>query len=271
MDKYSIFPYLPYLEPETNMSIVATNITNNLTGDSIHKVLQSKKYFGFDLDDTLHEFRKASSYASAAVCDAVHQETRVNPDALKATYTKILQSRTASAFVDGRMSVDYRRDRFSHLLQAYGIEASNAMLDRLLDTYQSHLSAALVLKTGALSLLQTLKGLDKKIVIITEGPQDAQEWTVRQLGIAPYIDILVTTNEIGKPKVNGLFSAVLEKYGIHSGDMVYVGDNEVRDVRPTKNEGLLAILYDERRETGLDDPETLCISSLSNLEHTVRS
>lgn len=94
---------------------------------------------------------------------------------------------------------------------------------------------------------------------------------MRQLGIAPYIDILVTTNEIGKSKVNGLFSAVLEKYGIHPGNMVYVGDNEVRDVRPAKNEGLLTVLYDEKRETGLDDLDSLCISSLHRLEDILRS
>lgn len=253
------------------MSIATTNITNIPTGETISKVLQSKQYVGFDLDDTLHEFRKTSSYAFSAVCDAVHKETRVSPDALKATYTEILQSRTASAFIDGRTSVDYRRDRFSRLLQAYGFEASNDFLDCLLNIWQSHLSVALELKPGALSLLQTLKGLDKRIVIITEGPQDAQEWTVRQLGIAPYIDILVTTNEIGKSKVNGLFSAVLEKYGIHPGNMVYVGDNEVRDVRPAKNEGLLTVLYDEKRETGLDDLDSLCISSLHRLEDILRS
>jgi len=75
-----------------------------------------------------------------------------------------------------------------------------------LDIYKNSLQATLELKPSALSLLQSLKRLDGKVIVITEGPQDAQEWTVQELGIAPYIDILVTTNEVGKSKVDGLFS-----------------------------------------------------------------
>lgn len=151
------------------------------------------------------------------------------------------------------------------LLQEHGVEASEDILGRLLDIYKNSLRGALALKPGALSLLQTLKRLGKWVLIITEGPQDAQEWTIQELGIAPSIDILVTTNEVGKSKVDGLFSVVLEKYGIEAGDIVYVGDNEIRDARPAREEGLLAVLYDERRETRLDDLGALRVSSLGEL------
>lgn len=231
---------------------------------SVQSILQFKKYFGFDLDDTLHEFWKASASASSAVFEAIHQHSGISVETLRATYSEILRSKTASAFTEGKTSTEYRRDRFSRLLQAHGSETSDTILERLLDIYKNSLQAALELKPGALSLLQTLKRLDKKIIIITEGPQDAQEWTVQELGIAPYVDILVTTNEVGRSKVDGLFSIVLEKYGIDAGDIVYVGDNEVRDVVPARSEGLLAVLYDERGETRLDDIEWLRVKSLGN-------
>lgn len=250
--------------PVTNNS-PPNDTTDNPKPNSIRKILQSKKYFGFDLDDTLHEFRKASASVSSAVFDAIHQETGVNIDTLRATYTEILRSKTASAFVEGETSTEYRRDRFMCLLQEHGVEASEDILGRLLDIYKNSLRGALALKPGALSLLQTLKRLGKWVLIITEGPQDAQEWTIQELGIAPSIDILVTTNEVGKSKVDGLFSVVLEKYGIEAGDIVYVGDNEIRDARPAREEGLLAVLYDERRETRLDDLGALRVSSLGEL------
>ena len=41
----------------------------------------------------------------------------------------------------------------------------------------------LELKCGALDLLSMIKDMGKKIVVITEGPQDAQERTVQGLGI----------------------------------------------------------------------------------------
>lgn len=272
----SILGYQTYLRSRTieylelNMSISkAANVPlfeNIPDTRSVQSILQSKKYFGFDLDDTLHEFRKASASASSPVFEAIHQHSGISIETLRTTYSEILRSKTASAFTEGKTSTEYRRDRFSRLLQAHGSETSDTILERLLDIYKNSLQAALELKPGALSLLQTLKRLDKKIIIITEGPQDAQEWTVQELGIAPYVDILVTTNEVGRSKVDGLFSIVLEKYGIDAGDIVYVGDNEVRDVVPARSEGLLAVLYDERRETRLDDIEWLRVKFLGELE-----
>lgn len=261
---------------ESNMSIsedvpaanvpLSENIPDGLALRSVQLTIQSKQYFGFDLDDTLHEFRKVSAFASLAVFKAIHRNLGIELDSLRTTYTEILRSKTASAFTEGKTSTEYRRDRFSHLLQAYGFATSDTILERLLDIYKNSLQAALELKPGALSLLHTLRRLDKKIIVITEGPQDAQEWTIRELGIAPYVDILVTTNEVGRSKVDGLFSIVLEKYDIEAGDIVYVGDNEARDVVSARSEGLLAVLYDEREKTRLDDIDGLRIKSLKEME-----
>lgn len=102
--------------------------------------------------------------------------------------------------------------------------------------------------------------------MVTEGPADAQEWTVRELGLRPYIDILVTTNELGRSKADGLFGVVLEKYRIAVDQIVYFGDNEVRDVAAAQSEGILAVLYDEKQETQLDDFSALRIRSWGLLQ-----
>jgi putative hydrolase of the HAD superfamily len=123
----------------------------------------------------------------------------------------------------------------------------------------------LTLKVGALGLLQTLRRLGKQVIVITEGPADAQEWTAKELGLWSYIDILVTTNEIGKSKVDGLFGVVLEKYGISADEIVYFGDNEVRDVKAAQREGILAVLYDEKQRCQLGNWESLRIDSWEQL------
>ncbi|KAJ5702393.1 hypothetical protein N7488_009941 [Penicillium malachiteum] len=209
---------------------------------SLKSTLLSKEWFGFDLDDTLHEFRKASSQASENVFEAIHTEYGINLDALRSRYANILRTSTANAFTDGRSSTEYRRERFTQLLQAH----NTINIDSLLDIYKSSLQSSLTLKPGVVELFQSLKQLRKNIIVITEGRTDAQEWTVRELGIDSYVDILVTTNEIGRSKVDGLFGVVLEKYGILAEDIVYFGDNEVRDVRAALKTGILAILYDEK-------------------------
>lgn len=242
--------------------ITTLNTTNTASLNPLKSILQSIPWFGFDLDDTLHEFRKASSSASSAVCETIHRDTGIDLDALKISYGKILRETVTGAFVDGRTSTEYRRGRFARLLRAHGLEEETTILERLLCIYQNHLKSALQLKPGALELLQTIKHQGKQVLVITEGPQDAQEWTVQELGIKPYIDILVTTNEVRRAKVDGLFSVVLEKYGIPAGDVVYVGDSEVRDVRPARAEGLLTVLVDERGGCEVGDLSGLCVDSL---------
>ncbi|KAE8333166.1 HAD-like domain-containing protein [Aspergillus sergii] len=233
----------------------------------IKESLSTKTWFGFDLDDTLHSFRKASAQASSAVFTAIHEENpNINTDDLKTSYRDILVSTTAGAFADGRTSTEYRRERFSLLLRAHGLEVKTEGLDRFLDVYKSSLREALTLKPGALHLLQCIKRRGKKVIVVTEGPQDAQLWTVEELGLRPYIDVLVTTNEIGKSKVEGLFPAVLERYGIFASDLVYVGDNEKRDVVPAREAGILAVLYDEMGGCRFDDYAALRIDSLGRLE-----
>ncbi|KAJ5626880.1 hypothetical protein N7528_004307 [Penicillium herquei] len=209
---------------------------------SLKSTLLSKKWFGFDLDDTLHEFRKASSQASESVFEAIHTEYGIDIDALRSKYANILRTSTANAFTDGRSSTEYRRERFTQLLQGH----NTINIDSLLDIYKSSLQSSLTLKPGVVELFQSLKQLGKNIIVITEGPTDAQEWTVRELGIDSYVDILVTTNEIGRSKADGLFLTVLEKYGIDAEKIVYFGDNELRDVRAALESGILAIFYDEK-------------------------
>lgn len=235
--------------------------------DTIRSSLSSKNWFGFDLDDTLHEFRKASAHASSSVFEAIQEDSGISVHDLKASYGEILCSKTASAFTDGRTSTEYRRERFNLLLLAHKLETPDAKVDHLLEVYKRNLKAALTLKAGALQLLKKIKSLGKKIIVVTEGPQDAQEWTIEELGLQPYVDTLVTTNEAGKSKIYGLFAAVLDKHQILAEDIVYIGDNETRDVLPAQAEGILAILYDEKRNCRFDNSATFRINSLAKLEY----
>ncbi|KAJ5657733.1 uncharacterized protein N7484_001382 [Penicillium longicatenatum] len=232
---------------------------------NLKSTLLSKAWFGFDLDDTLHEFRKASTQASQSVFEAIHFNEGISIDILRSTYQDILRTTTANAFTDGRTSVEYRRERLTRLLEVVDgnkvYSTSMSEIEPLLDIYQSSLRSHLALKPGVVDLFRVLRGLEKNIIVITEGPADAQQWTVKELGLEPYIDILVTTNEVGTSKVDGLFGVVLGKYGIDAGDIVYFGDNAVRDVQAAGETGILAVLYDEGRNKVLDNLDTLRIDS----------
>ncbi|KAI3547378.1 hypothetical protein CSPX01_03815 [Colletotrichum filicis] len=136
--------------------------------------LVEKPWFGFDLDDTLHEFRRASSAATTKTLEAISRKHGTPVDELEEAYGHVLRVKTAAAFSDGKTSFEYRRERFSSVLDRFGSPSDDAaFLDSLLDIYERTLNESLQLKDGAEALLKKLKTMGKKVVVITEGPQDA--------------------------------------------------------------------------------------------------
>jgi putative hydrolase of the HAD superfamily len=167
-------------------------------------------------------------------------------------YCRVLKEKTANAFSDGKTSFDYRRERFASVLAHFSLPQDDQFMAELLRSYEATLMASLELKCGALGLLLAVKNMGKKVVIVTEGPQDAQERTVQELGIGGYIDFLATTSHFRVTKTSGLFPKVLEYLGISPGDMAYIGDNEQRDMKPAMAEGIFSIHLAETKHVSLN-------------------
>lgn len=227
--------------------------------------LLQKSWFGFDLDDTLHEFRRASHKATTATLESISNRSDIPVLELKPAYDQILKDKTKTAFTDGKTSFDYRRERFTALLSHFSISYEEENMPKLLDLYEDTLTASLELKGGATALISSLRGLGKRIVIMTEGPQDAQERTVRALGLEPYIDFLATTNRFGCAKTTGLFANVMDHLDIKADDIVFIGDSWQRDMEPAMAEGILSIHLDESKTTDLGVSPSV-IASLSELQ-----
>lgn len=219
----------------------------------LRAILAEKPWIGFDLDDTLHEFRSSSGTATSKVLEELSRRYGTPIVALKDQYSRVLKEKTANAFSsDGKTSFDYRGERFASVLAHFSLPQDDNYMATLLGLYEATLMASLVLKCGALGLLSAIKNIGKKIVIVTEGPQDAEERTVQGLGIRGYIDFHATTNHFRVTKTSGLFSKILEHLGISPGDMAYVGDNEERDMKPVMAEGIFSIHLAETKHVSLN-------------------
>lgn len=227
--------------------------------------LAKKTWIGFDLDDTLHEFRRASGAATGSVLQAVSSQYGSDLAELQQAYAKILREKTSAAFADGKTSTDYRRERFTCLLADMSLPHDEAFINGLLTRYEETLTASLQLKAGARELLVVLRDMGKKIVVITEGPRDAQERALQGLGIAPLVDVLATTGEFGASKVDGLFGMVLRKLGVPGGEVAFVGDNYERDVVPARKEGMLAIHFAEGKGEGNSEDGEPVVKTLEEL------
>jgi putative hydrolase of the HAD superfamily len=201
------------------------------------------RWIAFDLDGTLHDFERASGQAADAVFREIERRSGIGIDDLGDAYSAILSAAQQERFVRSKTSREYRGERFAALLAE--LDQPSDRLDRLLDIYDEALGEALELKPGARQALIDAKRARLSVMVISEGPQDAQARTIDRLGIAPSIDLLVTSAAEGVSKTDGLFERALERARCSRDEIVYVGDSIDRDIVPASALGIASVYVGE--------------------------
>lgn len=212
----------------------------------VEGLVSQARYLGFDLDGTLHDYPRAARCAMAQVYSRILSVySHLTEEEMAAAYSEILKGRTPEDFTDGRTSYQYREERFSVLLHAClpGVSPAPDFIRSLLETYEETFLNSLAPEPGMRDVLIAGHSAGKKIFVITEGPQDAQERVVQALNIEPYVDVLATSNAYGISKIDGLVSKVIERHSIPSSEFIYIGDNYERDIEPLKSHGISSIHY----------------------------
>jgi len=96
-------------------------------------------------------------------------------------------------------------------------------------------------------VLPTLKKLKKQgliIGLITSLTKD-MNLICRNLGLAPYLDFVVTSEDVGSNKPEPpIFLAALERAGVNASEAIYVGDQYETDVVGARGVGIKPILID---------------------------
>ena len=87
----------------------------------------------------------------------------------------------------------------------------------------------------------------------------------RQLGLEPYLDFVVTSEEVGSDKPEPpIFQAALERAGVNASEAVHVGDQYKIDVEGARGVGISPILID-RYDFSPDVTDCPRIHSLTEL------
>ena len=195
----------------------------------------------FDLDGTLHDFKGASDNAMSYVYAKIRDRCNIDVQSLKARYSEIVKLAEDNGFIDGRGSIEYRTERFSQLLSAFGVH-DTGFVNELVVTYGEKLEYALKLAPNALSLLEKLSK-EYSLYLVTEGPADAQKRAIKILGLQSYFKQIFISGECKKKKEDGaLFAHALRETGHSAFDVVVIGDSEKRDLGGANKAGLNAII-----------------------------
>ncbi len=222
------------------------------------------RWIGFDLDDTLHFFRRASRRATEAVFAEVERRDKIGADRLDQAYAEILQDARSGHFAAPRTAREYRGERFTALLKAFELDPG-PQLDSLLDIYDSELAAALELRPGAGEALAAARRAGLSVMVVSEGPHDAQERTIERLGIAASVDLLVTSAGEGLSKGDGLFERALERAGCRPDELLFAGDSIERDIVPASALDIACVYVGEEELPADSSARRLDLAALARL------
>lgn len=216
----------------------------------------------FDLDDTLVDHRHASHAAVAGVRDVFAALQACTLEAMAAENDRLVEALHADVGLGRRTADDARIERYRRLFAYAGATAAHAGAAAELHRriYQSSRRAV----PGAVALLAALHG-HVTIAIVTNNTVAEQTEKLATFNLAPYVDALVTSEEVGSAKPGpAIFAHALARCECPPGAAVMVGDSWRNDVEGAQRAGIRALWFN-RLGTPAPDP---AIPELMSLEPT---
>ena len=223
----------------------------------------------FDLDDTLFDHRRSAR----AALQAVHRRHAADLDFAEfERHHGVYLEEMHLEVLAGRLGLDdARRERFRRVFLALGVRLDPAAVDRVASAYRRGYMTARRALPGAAALLTALRP-HARIVIVTNNLLEEQQDKLQHCGLAPLVDVLVASEDVGVSKPDpAIFRIALERGGVQAGAAVMVGDAWVNDVTGAHHAGIRAVWFNpERARKPAEPPGVTEIHALEPVDDVVR-
>ena len=178
-----------------------------------------------DLDDTLFDHRRATRMALAQAVAAEPALSDVPFDDLDRRH-RVLLDRLHLDILSGRRTVDESRvERFRQLLASASVADPEDMAIEIARAYRSAYAEHMHPVAGAIELAARLRHEGLRLVIVTNNIVVEQRLKLDRIGLAPWVDALITSEEVGVAKPGaGIFEAALAAAGARREEAVMFGD-----------------------------------------------
>lgn len=208
----------------------------------------------FDLDDTLISEKEYVKSGFKEVAKKISEEYKLDKNKI---YGILLNE-----FEEDPNNV------FNRVLNKLNISYKNEYIKFLVNTYREH-KPDIKLYDDARYIIDTLYKNDIKLGIITDGYKITQRNKLEALNIYKYFEYIVVTDELGrkywKPHSKS-YEIIKDKLKIDYEDMIYVGDNVLKDFVTANKLGIYTILI--KRDKGIYSDLKMDKEYLANLEVT---
>jgi HAD superfamily hydrolase (TIGR01509 family) len=201
-----------------------------------------------DLDDTLFDQGRAVRGGLDAVAAQFRALAALPVDQLLRTHDEWLD-RLHLTVLRGDLSVDEaRRIRLGRILDAAGVQASDADLDLAAVEYRHGYVASWCAIEGAAALLERLRR-EVRVAIVSNNTREEQIGKLRACGLDHLIDEMVVWEDVRIAKPDpAMFHAALARLGLEgrTDSAVVFGDSWSADVLGAVAAGMRAVWFNRR-------------------------
>ncbi len=210
--------------------------------------MTTKKAVLFDLDNTLYEYEPVHQKALKKVYEILKKEIKLPLQKFLKLY-KISKAEIHRELA-GTASSHNRILYFQRLIEKTHNTIESDVILKLYNTYWDTFLKNMKLQKGVIQTLKKLKRLKIKTAIISDLTTNIQLRKMSRLGITPFIDVLVTSEEAGSEKPNPImFLLALNKLNTLPSEAIIVGDNPINDIEGGNSVGIDTVLLSNKKST----------------------
>ena len=196
----------------------------------------------FDLDDTLYDYKSLDPIAIRNVCNRIREVKQdVSYEHIQGILQKVrnIINKRLPDTAAGHNRILY----FQMLLEELGCYSSSLCLE-LYEIYWGMVLDKMVLRQGVIDFLDLLHYHGIRIAVCTDLTANIQHRKIVKLGLDQSIDVLVSSEEVGKEKPDqAMFLLCLEKLKLEASQCFFVGDSFNRDVMGAQNIGMFPVYF----------------------------
>ena len=196
----------------------------------------------FDIDDTMYAYTKYNVIAMEQMDRYVEEHFDIPVEKFREDYAAM------QAETEEHLGINNAASHSRHIWIQKLLEKWKApLLPHVLDMYWSYWGTLLKEcrpEPGLLSCMETLKKKGISIGVGSDMTTLVQYEKLKALGVAPYIDHMVTSQEAGVEKPHPDFMKLcIRKSGVLPEECIFVGDNFRKDVQGAIACGMQGVWY----------------------------
>lgn len=203
----------------------------------------------FDLDHTLWDFEKNSTEA----LKEGFEELSLSSYGVESAEDYISNYKNANAwcwgeYQAGRMNkTELRWRRFSMTLANWGLEKDSLLGQRLGSHYVETSPYKTHLVKDALRVVRDLYERGHRLIMLTNGFEEVQHIKVRQCGLEPFFENVLTSDALGVKKPHPeIFNLALKKTNSKVENAIMLGDSLESDIIGARDAGWGQVFYNPK-------------------------